>query len=263
MFKLLKKIKHYMVAFFTYKFDENADPRIQLEQALNEAKDQHGRLKETAASVIANQKSTEMRLNTRLAEVEKIKANIRQAIQMAHDATAKGETDTAAEYENASQTFAGQLVAAEAEVASLQAQWHAAVENANNAKQTVQQNAIVLQEKITQKRSLVSKLDQAKLQEATNAAMKSLSETIGGDVPSLAEVEDKINDRYAKALGHAELQADSVEGKMQEIENATRNMSAISRLEQMKAEVLGPQEALTTGAAAPVVQIPEQSTVNN
>ena len=44
------------------KFNEKADPKIQLEQAILEAQDQHRRLKEQAANVIAQQKQTEMRL---------------------------------------------------------------------------------------------------------------------------------------------------------------------------------------------------------
>ena len=44
-------------------FNEKADPKVQLEQAITEAQDQHRRLREQAANVIANQKQTEMRLN--------------------------------------------------------------------------------------------------------------------------------------------------------------------------------------------------------
>ena len=39
------------------RFEENADPKVQLEQAMAEAQEQHRRLVEQAASVIANQKA--------------------------------------------------------------------------------------------------------------------------------------------------------------------------------------------------------------
>ena len=63
MFKLVKKWWKYLTAKLTGKFNERADPKVQLEQAITEAQDQHRRLKEQAANVIANQKQGEMRLN--------------------------------------------------------------------------------------------------------------------------------------------------------------------------------------------------------
>ena len=58
------------------------------------------------------------------------------------------------------------------------------------------------------------------MQEQMNKAMASLSETVGEDVPTIDEVRDKIEARYAKAKGMAELQGESVEGRMLEVEQA-------------------------------------------
>jgi phage shock protein A len=65
MFKLIKKWWNYTTAKLTGKFNESADPKVQLEQALIEAQEQHRRLKEQAANVIASQKQGELRLNAR------------------------------------------------------------------------------------------------------------------------------------------------------------------------------------------------------
>ncbi|MEO5679481.1 MAG: PspA/IM30 family protein, partial [Acidimicrobiales bacterium] len=70
MIKLFRKMGKYMTAMFTGKFNEVADPKIQLEQAIIEAQDQHRRLTEQAANVIASQKQTEMNLNRSMAELE-------------------------------------------------------------------------------------------------------------------------------------------------------------------------------------------------
>ena len=63
MWKSLKKWWKYMGAKLSSTFNEKADPKVQLEQAITEAQEQHRRLKEQAANVIANQKQTEMRLD--------------------------------------------------------------------------------------------------------------------------------------------------------------------------------------------------------
>ena len=63
MIKFFRRLWDYLTAGANQKFNEKADPKIQLEQAITEAQDQHRRLKEQAANVIAQQKQTEMRLN--------------------------------------------------------------------------------------------------------------------------------------------------------------------------------------------------------
>ena len=71
-------------------------PKVQLEQAIAEAQEQHRRLKEQAANVIASQKQSEMRLNAKIAELEKLNANARQALIMAADAEKAGDADEGA-----------------------------------------------------------------------------------------------------------------------------------------------------------------------
>ncbi len=86
MFSYLKKRWNYLIAKLTGRFEENADPKVQLEQAIQQAQTQHKTLKEQAANVIANQKQAEIRLNKKMEELEKLNANARQALMMAADA---------------------------------------------------------------------------------------------------------------------------------------------------------------------------------
>ena len=82
--------------------------------------------------------------------------------------------------------------------------------------------------------------------------MSTLSEAVGEDVPTLAEVRDKIEARYAKAKGAAELvEEGSTEGRMLEIEAAARNQEAKARLTQIREQL---------GIAAPAPQEIPQST---
>src|SRR3954470_1370065 len=105
MFRLLKRSWRYLTAALTGKFNEAADPKVQLEQAIMEAQDQHRRLKEQAANVIANQKQTEMRLNRSIEELEKVNSSAQQAVLMADEATKTGDAKKALEYTNAAEAF--------------------------------------------------------------------------------------------------------------------------------------------------------------
>src|SRR3546814_11371990 len=90
MFRALKRFWKYLGAKLNSSFNEKADPKIQLEQAITESQDQHRRLKEQAANVIANQKQTEMRLERAMEEQEKVNGNARQAVIMAGEAQKAG-----------------------------------------------------------------------------------------------------------------------------------------------------------------------------
>jgi phage shock protein A len=250
MFKLAKKWWKYLTAKLTGSFNEKADPKVQLEQAIGEAQGQHKRLKEQAISVIAGQKQAEIRLNGKMAELEKLNANARQALIMAADAEKAGNAEKSAQYTTAAETIAGQLIQVEKDVESLKSMVLESTEAADQAKAAVAQNSRLLQEKIAEKSKLLSQLEQAKMQEEMNSAMTQLNETVGDDVPTLKEVEEKIQVRYAKAKAASELTGASVESRVLEVEQATANVEAQGRLSELRAE-LGLDSAT---AAAPQVE---------
>ena len=77
-----------------------------------------------------------------------------------------------------------------------------ALQAAGQAKKAVEQNAMMLQQKIAERTKLLSQLEQAKMQEQVSASLRSMSEIAApGNTPSLDEVRDKIERRYANAMG--------------------------------------------------------------
>ena len=237
MFKLARRFWKYMTAKLTGTFNERADPKVQLEQAITEAQDQHRRLREQAANVIASQKQTEMRLDRSLQELERVNANARQAVRMAEDASTAGDTAQSTKYTTAAEAFANRMIALENEIEELKTLHLQATQAANQAKAAVEQNSAMLQKKLSERLKLMGQLEQAKMQEQMNKAMASLSESVGQDVPTFDEVRDKIESRYARAKGMSELQGTSVESHMLEVEAATRNTEARARLDQIRAEL--------------------------
>jgi phage shock protein A len=217
MLRALRRFWKYLGAKLNLTFSEKADPKVQLEQAIQEAQDQHRKLKEQAAMVIANQKQTEMRLERSMDELEKVSNNAKQAVLMADEAAKSGDSAKVAEYTSAAESFANRLIALEGEVEGLKELAMQSAQASDQAKAAVQQNATQLQKKLSEKQKLLSQLDQAKMQEHVNKAMASLSETVGQDVPTFDEVREKIEARYAQAKGAAELESGSVESRMLEV----------------------------------------------
>jgi phage shock protein A len=254
MFKVLKRWWKYLTAKASGSFNERADPKVQLEQALMEAQDQHRRLREQAANVIANQKQIEMRLNRSMEELGKVNANTRQALMMADDAAKKGDAARASELNAASESLANRMIQVEKDVSDLKQQALQAAQASDQAKAAVQQNSLALQQKLAERQKLLSQLDQAKMQEQMNKAMSSINETVGDDVPTLNEVRDKIEARYAKATAASELEGGSVESSMREIEAATANVEAQSRLSQLRAQLGLDSAAEPAAVEAPKVE---------
>lgn len=237
MGKFLKRTWRYVVAALTGKFEELADPKVQIEQAIDEAEKQHKLLTQQAANVIAHQKDTEMQLNRALEQVEKLSASSRQALLMAEGPQAPADEAERAKYAQAAQAFAQRLIVAEQEVESLKQIHLQATEAAGAAKNAVKSNRMALEKKYAEKTKLLSQLDQAKMQERMTSAMASMTATVGEDVPTLEEVRRKIEQRYAQALGAAELQADSVDQKMLEVEQASVDFEATARLDEIRSQL--------------------------
>ncbi|AOX05456.1 hypothetical protein BJP05_04215 [Corynebacterium sp. NML98-0116] len=237
------KFWNYLMALFDNKIEENADPKIQIEQAISEAQRQHQALSQQAAAVIGNQRQLEMQLNRRLEEVEKLQANARQALQLADKSRSNGDAQKATEYENAAEAFAAQLVTAEQGVEDTKALHDQALQQAAQAKQAVERNAAHLQQQVAERSKLLSQLEQAKMQEKVSETMRSMN-SLTASGPNLDQVRDKIERRYANALGAAELAENSIQGRMAEVEQAGIQMAGHSRLEQIRAEMSG---ELTSG----------------
>lgn len=238
----------YLMALFSSKVDEYADPKVQIQQAIEDAQRQHAALSQQAAAVIGNQRQLEMKLNRQMGEVERLQSSAKQALVLADEATAKGDAEKSGKYEQTAQLFATQLVSAEQQMEDLKSMHDQALQAAEQAKKAVEQNAVLLQQKLAERTKLLSQLDQAKMQEQISASLSSMSQlNAPGTTPTLDEVREKIEKRYANALGATELSKNSVEGRMLEVEMSTIDMAGAARLDQLRAQ-LHPELAATTPA---------------
>ncbi|GLZ78658.1 phage shock protein A [Actinorhabdospora filicis] len=239
----------YLMALFGAKIDQYADPKVQIQQAIEESQRQHQALVQQAAAVIGNQRQLEMKLSRTMSDVEKLQASARQALVLADKSRAQGDEEEAQKYEQTAQTFAAQLVTAEQSMEDLKTLHDQAIGAAQQAKKAVENNAMMLQQKLAERTKLLSQLEQAKMQETIANSLESMSALAAPkNVPSLDEVRDKIEQRYATAMGRAELAQNSVEGRMLEVQKSTLDMAGSARLEQIRASLSGDKLAPAVGA---------------
>ncbi|MQA61091.1 MAG: PspA/IM30 family protein [Actinophytocola sp.] len=247
------KFWKYLMAAFSTKIDEHADPKVQIQQAIEEAQRNHQALSQQAASVIGNQRQLEMKLNRQLGEVEKLQSSTRQALVLAEEAREKGDEKKAGDYEVAAEGFAAQLVTAEQSIEDLKTLHDQALQAATQAKQAVERNSYQLQQKLAERTKLLSQLEQAKMQEQVSSSLTQMTELAApSNTPSLDEVREKIERRYATAVGSAELAENSMQGRMLEVQHSTMQLAGHSRLEQIRASMKGESVAgqVTAGSDA-------------
>jgi phage shock protein A len=243
----------YMMALFGAKIDEYADPKVQIQQAIEDAQRQHQALVQQAAAVIGNQRQLEMKLSRQMSEVEKLQGMARQALVLADKARADGNESEAQKYESTATTLATQLVSGEQSMEDLKTLHDQALAAAGQARKAVENNAMVLQQRIAERSRLLSQLEQAKMQETVARSLESMSSLAApGNTPSLDEVRDKIEQRYANAMGRAELASNSVEGRMLEVQKSSLDLAGQSRLEQIRASMAG--EKLGAAPGQPAVE---------
>jgi phage shock protein A len=187
-------------------------------------------------------------------ELERINGSTKQALLMADEAQRRGDTAKAGEYNQAAEGFANRLISIEKQVDDLKTMHLQTTQAADQAKAAVQQNSAALQKKLADRQKLLSQLDQAKMQEQMNKAMATLSETVGQDVPTFDQVRDKIEQRYARAIGQSELQGQTVESRMLEVEQAALNTEAKSRLSELRSQL-----GLSAGPQAELAGPPQQA----
>ena len=256
MANFFRRLFRYWSAYANAKFDEKADPRIQIEQAIQEAQRQHQLLTQQAAAVLGNRRQLEMKLARQLDEVERLQASARQSLVLADQARAAGDLQKSAQYEQTAQAFATQLVSTEKSVEDLKVLHDQALQSSEAAKKAVEQNAYQMQQQLAERSKLLTQLEHAKMQEQMSKSLEQMSAIAPqGDTPNLGEVRDKIEKRYSVAMGRQELASNSVEGRMLEVQRATINTEAISRLDEIRASIGGaPAAPQLQGGAAPAIE---------
>jgi phage shock protein A len=239
MFRLITRTWRYAVAFLTGTLDSLADPRVQIEQAIDDAKRQHAALSGQAAAVIGNQRELQLKLTRSLGEVERLRASATQAIVMAEDARSRGESEKAAAHDRTARLFAMQLATVESSAADLHELLERAAAAAKAAKSAVEHNAYVLQRQLAERSKLLTELEAAKMQERVADALQRIGTFAPAtDVPSLEEIRDKIDRRIARASGRYELANDGVEARVLDVEHALADARGDKLLDEIRQKVL-------------------------
>jgi phage shock protein A len=233
--RLFLRTWHYTAAFLTNLFNEHADPRIQIEQAIEEAKEQHLRLTDQAAAVIGNERELQLKLVRGATEIARLEASTTQALHLADDARSKGDPERATGFERTAQLFATQLAAAESSLADMRELHERASVAAGAAQRALEQNRFQLQRQLAERSKLLTDLESARMQDRMADALRAIDKLApAGNVPTLPQVRDRIDRQIGRGAGRMEIARDGVESRMVEVERAVIDSRGAQRLEEIR-----------------------------
>jgi len=234
---MLTRIWNYLKTLFGMAAERAMDPAVEIEQAINEAKARNQLLRNQAAKVIAHRTQIEAKIEDSAKDVGEARETAKQALLKADAAKTAGDTAAQSKWTTAAQAIALKLQASESNLSGLKEQYEIAITQADSAKGAVTQNAMRLQELAAKRMQLVGQLEQARMQEAVNSAVESISTSMETEAPSLDRVEEKIQRRLSEAQAHAELREATPEGAETELREAVSMAQADARLEELKKEL--------------------------
>lgn len=234
---MLRRIWGYLKQLFRTTAEAAMDPEIEIEQAITDARKRDQELRNQAAKVIAHRTQLEQKIEQAASQVGEGRETAKQALIRADEAKKAGDEDGLRRWNQAAQSLALKLQAAESNLEGLKSQYQVAIDQADDAKAAVQSNAMRLQELAAKRMQLVGQLEQAKMQEAVNSAVESISTSMEMESPSLSKVEDKINQRLAEAKAQTELREATPEGAEAELKESISLAQADARLEDLRKEL--------------------------
>ncbi len=233
----MKRLWGYVKQLFKSTAERAMDPEIEIEQAISEARKRDQELRNQAAKVVAHRVQLESKIEDAADNVGSARELAKKALLKAEESRAAGSVEEAEKWTRSAQSLAMRLQASESNLDSLKKQYETAMDQAEKAKSAVSQNALRLQELAARRLELLGALQQAKMQESVNNAVRTMTETLDDEIPSLERVEDKIEKRKAEAMAHAELREATPEGAEMELREAVSLAKADEKLEELKAEL--------------------------
>ncbi|MGD2059252.1 MAG: PspA/IM30 family protein [Acidimicrobiia bacterium] len=227
----------YIRSWFKSTSEKMMDPEIEIQSAIDDAKRKDQQLRNQAAKVIAHKTQLESQIERAADDVGEAKEMAKQALVKADEAEKAGDEAGVTKWTQAAQSLAMKLQASENNLASLKDQFATAETQAAQAKEAVQTNAMKVQELSAKRLEMLGTLEQAKMQEAVNEAVQSMSASVSDEGLSLDGVETKIEQRKAEAMARAELHEATPEGAEAELRKAVNMTEANSKLDELRAEL--------------------------
>jgi phage shock protein A len=234
----------YVGALLSSALDQVADPRVQVQMALDEARRQHQLLTEQAAAVLGNERELEIKVGRAMAEVERIRSATGRALMLADRAARAGDESAARSHEETATLFAVQLAGAESMAAELADARDRSAGAAAAARRAVDGSAHLLHARLTEGSRLNTEIEAARMQERMANTLTALDAMApSGSIPTLDQIRARVDRRVSIAAAKSELAGSGTGARMLEIERAGLEETGRQKLLEIRQALGLPERA--------------------
>lgn len=248
MNRLLTRCWKYLIATASEIVEGRVDSRVQVELAIEEARRRHQLLTAQAASVLGNERELEIKVARAMADVERLRGAAGRALVLANRAALDGRAPEATDHERTAMLFATHLAAAENTAAELGDAQQRAAAAAAAARRAVERSAHLLNTRVAEASRLMTQVEAARMQERVADALSSLDALAPkGSVPTLEEVQSRVDRRMSIAAARTELAENGAGARMLELERAGLEEIASVKLEEIRERLGLPAPSIGNG----------------
>lgn len=199
----LSRMLRRWISYFGSRFrDEPAqvgDPETEIWSAIDEARARDQELRNHAARVIASKIQLSSRIGKVAGGVGEAREMAKQALMEAEGTNAGGDRGAVDRWTRAARGVAVNLQASERDLVSLRSRYETTMTEAEQAKEAVQANAITVQDETSIKLEMLGAPERAKMQEAVDSGVQTMSTSIADESPDLDGIEQRIEQSMAEA----------------------------------------------------------------
>jgi phage shock protein A len=220
---MLRRLRNVIRAFLGLFIRMAEDPKVMLEQYIDDVRSKIPTLRAAAANVIA----TELKLKAQLEELEAQVADLDKQIIAA--------VKLGPEYEAEAKMLIAAKATAETSLIETRSQYESAKAASEQARKALDDARLEVERRVREARALISQQEMANMQEELAGLMASFE--IGDQSDVLERARDRVRDRAAQAQARVQLATKDVDARLRDIKRATAQIGVDEQLREYKRQL--------------------------
>lgn len=220
---MLRRLRNVIRAFLGLFIRMAEDPKVMLEQYIDDVRSKIPTLRAAAANVIA----TELKLKAQLEELEAQVADLDKQIIAA--------VKLGPEYEAEAKMLIAAKATAETSLVDTRSQYESAKAASEQARKALDDARLEVERRVREARALISQQEMANMQEELAGLMASFE--IGDQSDVLERARDRVRDRAAQAQARVQLATKDVDARLRDIKRATAQIGVDEQLREYKRQL--------------------------
>lgn len=224
-----RRLRNVVRAFLGLFIRMAEDPRVMLEQYIDDVRSKIPTMRATAANIIATELKLKAQIDELAAQVADLDRQIIAAVKLGP------------QYEAEAKMLIAAKATAEQSLAETRDQYESARAASEQARKAMADARLEVERRVREARALLSQHEMARMQDDLAGLMASFE--IGDQSDVLERARDRVRDRAAQAQARVELATKDVDARLRDIRRATAQIGVEEQLAEYKRQLgLLPEE---------------------